>query len=192
VKWRAFERTIEFTVGTRMTALAELRLLLGLDLKPDEMGVSHMALRGVVVFFFAVILSRVADRRFLGRNAGFDMMLGIILGSVLSRAINGQAAFGPTLFASATLVVLHRLLGTAACHSEAISRLVKGQPIVLVRNGRKDEAELKRAKITPDDLDENLRINGNERELDKVAEARLERNGTVSIVKVPRAQGSRD
>jgi uncharacterized membrane protein YcaP (DUF421 family) len=171
-----------------MTAIAELRLLLGLDLKPDEMGVSHMALRGLVVFFFAVILSRVADRRFLGRNAGFDMMLGIILGSVLSRAINGQAAFIPTLFASAVLVLLHHLLGTAACHSRALSWLVKGKPIVLVQNGRQNETELKRAKITPDDLDENLRINGNERDVAKIAEARLERNGTISVVKSKNAR----
>jgi uncharacterized membrane protein YcaP (DUF421 family) len=166
-----------------MMPTTTVRDLLGLDLKPDELEVSHMALRGLVVFVFAVVLVRLADRRFLGRNAGFDVMLGIILGSVLSRAINGAAAFFPTLAASAVLVILHHVLGTAACYSRTFSWLVKGKPIILVQDGHSDDSALKRAKITPDDLDENLRINGNERDLAKIAEARLERNGTVSVVK---------
>jgi uncharacterized membrane protein YcaP (DUF421 family) len=40
-----------------------------------------------------------------------------------------------------------------------------------------------RSKITNDDLDENLRLHGNIASPADVAEARLERNGAVSVVK---------
>ncbi len=165
--------------------------LLGLHVPAHELTFQHMALRSLVVFAFGVALVRCADRRFLGRNAGFDVLLGIILGSVLSRAINGQASFLPTLGASAVLVLLHRILGTIACRSHVFSRLMKGNAEILVSNGQIDDDALKRNKISRDDLDENLRLNGNAGQARSVFEARLERNGMISVVKRPES-GARD
>mgnify|MGYP001556992334 FL=1 len=39
------------------------------------------------------------------------------------------------------------------------------------------------SRISPDDLDENLRLNGNVSEIREIKEARLERNGTISVVR---------
>ena len=125
----------------------------------------------------------MADRRVLGQNAGFDIMLLVVLGSVLSRAINGQAAFFPTLGVSAALVVLHHIVATIAFRSHWFSQLIKGNPRVLVRDGKIDREQMRRSKITGDDLDENLRLNGGVARTEEVAEARLERNGSVSVVK---------
>jgi uncharacterized membrane protein YcaP (DUF421 family) len=165
------------------TAWEFLNQLLGLRVEPADLEFSHMAWRSVVVFCFAVVLARVGARRFLGRSAGFDIMVAIILGSVLSRGINGEAAFFPSLGASAVLVVLHHLLAAMSCRWHWFSKLVKGSARVLVRDGKVDEREMARCKITEDDLYENLRLNGNENGLADVAEARLERSGTISVVK---------
>jgi uncharacterized membrane protein YcaP (DUF421 family) len=156
---------------------------LGLNLDADELGFAHMAWRGIIVFVFAVILVRLGARRLLAHSAGFDIVVAIILGSVLSRAINGQSAFFPTLFVSALLVGLHHLFATLAFHSHWLSELLKGRARVLVRNGTVNRAEMCRSKITDDDLEENLRLHGNVSELSRVAEARLERNGAVSVVR---------
>jgi uncharacterized membrane protein YcaP (DUF421 family) len=157
--------------------------LLGLHTAPADLSFQQMGWRALVVFVIGVALVRLADRRFLGRNAGFDILLGVILGSVLSRAINGQAAFFPTLGASALLVLFHRLLGAAACRSHVLSRLVKGQPLTLIRNGSVDREALRKAHMSEDDLEENLRLHGNETGVESIAEARLERNGSISVVK---------
>ena len=85
--------------------------LLGLHAAVDALTWGQFAARTVVVFALGIFLVRIADRRFLGRNAGFDVLLAIVLGSVLSRAINGQAPFLPTLAASVLLVLLHRVVG---------------------------------------------------------------------------------
>jgi uncharacterized membrane protein YcaP (DUF421 family) len=157
--------------------------MLGLSVAASDLHFSHMALRAFVVFSFGVMLARLADRRMLGHNAGFDIMLLVVLGSVLSRAVNGQAAFFPTLGASVVLVALHHVLGSLAFRYPMISKFVKGRPDVLVHDGKIDEAALRRNNITPDDLDENLRLNGNENGTGDIAEARLERNGSISVVK---------
>lgn len=156
---------------------------LGLQVPPEKLTLLQMGGRTVVVFIFGVILVRVADRRFLGRSAGFDMLLGVVLGSVLSRAINGSAAFFPTLGACALLVGLHHVLGTLACRFHAFSDLVKGNAQVLVRNGKADARAMRKSKISIDDLEENLRLNGNVALPAEVGEARLERNGQVSVVR---------
>jgi uncharacterized membrane protein YcaP (DUF421 family) len=147
-----------------------------------------MAWRPLVVFGFAVVLARLAARRMLGHNSGFDIVLLVILGSVISRGINGEAAFFPTLGACALLVALHHVAAVAAFRSHAFSKLLKGRAHVLVRHGRVDEAELCRVKITHDDLEEHLRLNGSVTAPGQVAEARLERNGSISVVPADEAR----
>src|SRR4051794_36114980 len=158
---------------------AFLEHLLGLHTAVGELTWGQILARALVVFLFGVGLMRLADRRFLGRNAGFDVLLAIVLGSVLSRGINGQAPFFKTLGASALLVLLHRGLAWLACRWSAFSRLIKGDDIVLVRNGKMQPAAMRRADISEDDLKENLRLNANVTAVDQVVEARLERNGRI-------------
>lgn len=166
------------------TALLDLAdRVLGLNRSAEELEFRHMTARAVIAFGFGVVLARLADRRFMGQNAGFDIMLVVVLGSVLSRGVNGDAAFFPTLGASAVLVLLHRLLGTLALRFHPFSELVKGRPETLVRRGVVDHAAMRRHKITPDDLDENLRLHGNVSGTADVEEARVERNGSISVVK---------
>jgi uncharacterized membrane protein YcaP (DUF421 family) len=157
--------------------------LLGLDLPPASLGWAQVGVRCIVVFVFGVILVRLADRRFLGRNASFDVLLGIVLGSVLSRAINGQAPFFKTLAAAALLVLLHRLVGALTCRWPWFSRLIKGDAVVLIRQGAADPRAMRACDISEDDLEENLRLNGNVNRRADVEEARLERNGQIGVVR---------
>jgi uncharacterized membrane protein YcaP (DUF421 family) len=164
--------------------------ILGLHVGAHELSFGQMAARALVVFLFGIVLARVGDRRLLAKNAGYDIVLLVTLGSVLSRAINGQAPFFPTVGASALLVVLHRLLGMAAFHSHRVSQLVKGREKPLIRQGRVEADELRRNHITEDDLMENLRINGGVNDAQEVEVAQLERNGSISVVGRGKAKAS--
>ncbi len=174
--------------GRVENAFEIVRTVLGLGVAPGDLALRQMAARAFVVFVFAVFLARVADRRILGHNAGFDIMLLVVLGSVLSRAINGEAAFFPTLGASAVLVGLHHIIASLALRSHWFSGLLKGKARTLVRDGKVDDQALGETKFTREDLDENLRLNGGVDDVAQVAEARLERNGTVSVVKARGAE----
>jgi uncharacterized membrane protein YcaP (DUF421 family) len=160
--------------------------LLGLGLDAGDLGFRHMVWRAAIVFILAVLMARVGARRFLGHNAGFDIIVLVMLGSVLSRGINGEAAFFPTLGASALLVGLHHVFAVMAFNWHWFSQLVKGRAHVLVRNGAVVREEMARCKITPDDLDESLRLHGRVDATSEVREARLERNGVISVVRVGR------
>ncbi len=45
------------------------------------------------MFAAALVMVRSGDKRFFARKSAFDVILGFMLASVLSRAINGSAPF---------------------------------------------------------------------------------------------------
>ncbi|MEQ9549584.1 MAG: hypothetical protein RIM23_08200 [Coleofasciculus sp. G3-WIS-01] len=61
-------------------------------LEAQTLNVWQMGLRAAVIYGTALIMVRViGDRRFIGKYAAMDLLLGVVLGSTLSRAINGAA-----------------------------------------------------------------------------------------------------
>lgn len=77
----------------------------------------QMSFRAVGVFFAALLIIRIGNHRIFGKNTAFDIVLGVIYGSVLSRAITGNAPFWPTIAAAFTLVMLHKGLASLAYHT---------------------------------------------------------------------------
>ena len=80
-------------------------LILGLG--TEELSLGQMTVRVPIVYITAVIVVRLGKKRFLGKNTAFDVIIGIMLGSILSRAITGNSPFFPTLAASFVLMGIH-------------------------------------------------------------------------------------
>jgi uncharacterized membrane protein YcaP (DUF421 family) len=135
------------------------------------------------VFIATLVIVRCGDRRFLSQKTAFDAVLGFILASMLARAVNGTAAFVPTLGAGFVLVVLHRVLAYWSRRSHAFGVLIKGRNDVIVRDGHLDDRLAKRNRLSEHDLLEDLRLNGNVRDVGDVALAVFERNGHISVVR---------
>jgi uncharacterized membrane protein YcaP (DUF421 family) len=159
-----------------------VRLALGLGVGSQEMEAWQMAPRAVIVYAVTLAMIRLGKKRFMGKATAFDVILGIVLGSIVSRAITGNAPLVPALAATATLIALHSGLTAIACRSHRFGELIKGGPRVIVRNGRKDEKAMLTAHLTDRDLEEDLRRHGIT-SIEDVAEARLERNGDISVIK---------
>jgi uncharacterized membrane protein YcaP (DUF421 family) len=73
-----------------------------------------MALRTVVIYVFTLAIVRLGSRRLLSKPSAFDVIVAIMVGSIMSRAINGTAPFVPTMLAGIVLVVMHWLLAALA------------------------------------------------------------------------------
>jgi uncharacterized membrane protein YcaP (DUF421 family) len=139
-------------------------------------------LRGVIVFIATLIMVRVGHKRSLSRKTAFDAVLLVILASVLSRAINGSAAFFATLGGGVVLVLLHRLLAFIAYHSHWFGILIKGRPELIIEDGDFVWATMRRNHISTHDVEEDMRLSGHTDEVSKVKKARVERSGDVSFV----------
>ncbi|HEX8257339.1 MAG TPA: YetF domain-containing protein [Allosphingosinicella sp.] len=154
---------------------------LGLDRQSMDLTIGQMALRAAVTYAVTLAIVRLGKKRFMGSNSAFDVIVGIILGSTVSRGLTGNAPLGPTLAAAAAIVAMHWLVSGLALHWRGFSRLAKGDARLLVRAGTPDEAALRKVHMTQGDLDEELRGHGHA-DASRVAEARIERSGRVSII----------
>jgi len=158
-----------------------LSWLLALD--AQQPNIWQMGLRATIIYVAAVAMVRlVGDRRFIGKYAALDVLLGVILGSTLSRAINGSAPFFATLGAALVLVLIHWLFAALAFQYERFDTLIKGHSRVLVRDGQINRPALQKSHITHKDLEATLRSVGKLTELTQVKIARLERSGQISII----------
>jgi uncharacterized membrane protein YcaP (DUF421 family) len=142
----------------------------------------QMCVRAGAGFVIAVILVRIAGRRSFGMRSPFDVVISLLLGAVLSRAVVGASPFWPTVAASTVLALLHRLFGLLGTMSHRIGRVIKGESIVVFANGTVDPVHLRRALISVEDLTEAVRVNLNQNSFDGIEQIRVERNGEVGIV----------
>jgi uncharacterized membrane protein YcaP (DUF421 family) len=164
------------------TVSHQFQSLLGLGRDIADVGVLQMALRTIAIYTFTLAIVRLGSKRFLGQASAFDTIVGIMLGSVMSRAINGSAPFLPTLGAGAVLIGMHWLLALLSFHLDWFGPLVKGNPVLLIKNGDVQEYGILRAGITKHDLTQALREQTKQTDPAKIKLAYLERDGGISII----------
>jgi uncharacterized membrane protein YcaP (DUF421 family) len=164
---------------------ATIGTALGVGSEAMDIGMAQMALRAVVTYAITLAIVRLGKKRLMGSNTAFDVIVGIILGSTVSRGLTGNAPLASTLAAAAAIVAMHWLVSWLALHSKWFSSVAKGEPRTLVRGGAADGEALRKVHMTPGDLDEELRTHGLEDASD-VAEARIERSGRVSVIQASR------
>lgn len=150
---------------------------------PDSVAINwwQMVIRGIFVFMFSLMLVRLGDNRIFGKSTTFDIVLSIILGSLLSRAITGNAPFFSTVITSAALVLLHMVLAKLAVYTH-IGKFIKGREQQLVKDGRLLEETMRKQQITEHDILEAVRQKGRTLGLEEVEAAFLERDGSISII----------
>jgi uncharacterized membrane protein YcaP (DUF421 family) len=156
---------------------------LGLSAQPKDLTFVQISLRGIIVFLATLAMVRLGHKRSLSHKTPFDAVLLVILASVLSRAINGSAAFFATIGGGMVLVLLHRLFAHLAYYSHGFGILVKGKPDVIVRDGQCDFQMMRRNHISKHDLEEDMRLDAHLDDLSKVRLARIERSGDISFIK---------
>lgn len=164
---------------------------LGLGREARDLETLQMVLRAAIVYMLVVVMVRASKKRFIGQATAFDMILGMMLGSVASRAVTGNAPFGPALAAVAALLAMHWLFSLIAMRSGTFGNLIKGEPRTIIRDGRVDEEAMRREHMSGRDLEEDLRSEG----LDSpapVAEGRLERNGGFTVIRRADRGSARD
>jgi uncharacterized membrane protein YcaP (DUF421 family) len=158
-------------------------MLLGLGVEPKDLTFIQISLRGIIVFLVTLAAVRLGHKRSLARRTPFDAVLLVILAAVLSRAINGSAAFFATLGGGIVLVLVHRLFAFLAFYSHGFGMLVKGSADVIVRDGRRDLVMMWRNHVSTHDLDEDMRLSAHTDDLSDIRLARVERSGDISFIK---------
>jgi len=157
-----------------------LRALIGPD--NGEASAAQLCVRALILFVVGIVYIRIAGRRTFSHASPLDIVVAIIVGSNLSRAMTGKAPFWPALAATLLLVVLHRVLIMATIRWSWLAKLMKAEPTVLVRDGVEDRKAMLRHGVGETDLLEGLRLEQVETSAD-VRLATLENSGKISVIR---------
>jgi uncharacterized membrane protein YcaP (DUF421 family) len=142
-----------------------------------------IVLRATVLYLFIVFVMRVTGRRELSSLSPVDLVLLIVLGDAIQQGLT-QSDYSVTgaIIAVSTIATLQVVASYVSYRSERARKVLEGQPLVIVDRGRLVERNLRRERMSRDEIDEEMRQQ-QIASLDEVEWAILEANGTVSFIK---------
>ncbi|WP_081417186.1 DUF421 domain-containing protein [Paenibacillus sp. Soil522] len=139
-------------------------------------------LRAIGLFVVGLVAFRIMGSQAVGRLTDFDLVIVIAIGAIIG---DGLADPELNLFiliaAIAGLVLMQLLVSVLAMKSKFIEKLVSGSPIKLIENGKILMNGLRRARITKNNLDQELRVKGLTG-FEQIEQAFMEPNGKLSVI----------
>jgi uncharacterized membrane protein YcaP (DUF421 family) len=141
-----------------------------------------IVLRGTALFFFVYFLTRVIGRRELSSLQPFDLILLIILGDAIQQGLT-QDDYSVTgaMIAVGTMAALQVLTSYLSFRVPWARRVLDGQPIVLVQDGKVIEENLHRERLTVAEIAEEAR-NQQIGSLEEIQWAVFETSGKISFI----------
>src|SRR4051812_13160742 len=142
-----------------------------------------VALRALFLYAFVIFVMRVIGRRELSSLSAVDLVLLIVLGDAIQQGLT-QDDYSVTgaVIAVSTIAALQVGSSYLSFRSERVRRVMEGNPIVVIRDGELLERNLKRERMTADEVAEEMRVQ-QIASFDDVQWAILENNGQISFVK---------
>ena len=132
-------------------------------------------IRSIILYITVLIALRVMGKGEIAEMNCFDLVITLLIAEVASvPIINGVAAISG-------LVIMQTLISFLSLKSRKLSSFLSGKPSVLIDKGKIVYKELKKERISIDELLEQLRIQGYFN-LKDVQYAILETDGNLSVV----------
>ena len=146
-------------------------------------------LRPVLVYVALLLAFRFMSKRDLTQNTTFDLLIVLLLSNIVQNALIGEdnSILG-ALAGAGTLLLLSTGLNRWTAKSLKARRLLEGEPVLLVHNGRLLDENMSKYAVSRPDLNAGLR-GQNMITLEDVRYAFLELDGTISIIRKSEQSG---
>jgi len=142
-----------------------------------------IVLRGIFVFVFLYALMRMIGRRELSSLEPFDLILLIVLGDAVQQGLTqDDYSLTGAFLAIGTIAIMQVAVSYANFRFPKLRPVLDGEPIVVVQDGRPIEKNLKRERVTIEDLAAAARQQ-NIAKIEDVQWAVMETSGAISFIK---------
>ena len=140
-------------------------------------------LRGLLVYFFLLIVFRISGKRTLSQTTSFDFVLLLIISETIQQAMvgNDQSLTNGFLLV-ATLVGTSILLAALKQFFPKLELFLEGQPVIVINKGKLLHDVMNKTRVDEEDILYAARMNHGLERLDQIKYAILERDGEISIV----------
>ncbi|MBQ3110439.1 MAG: DUF421 domain-containing protein [Clostridia bacterium] len=144
------------------------------------MGLSFV--RTIALYISVIIAMRIMGKRTIGEMHPTEMVVSIMISDLATVPMQSKSTpLSDGIVPIFTLVVLELVFAFLVLKSRSIRRLLVGRSCSVTKGGKLLEKEMANLKITVDDIEEQIRINGYT-SLKDVEEIVVETNGQVSVI----------
>ena len=142
-----------------------------------------IAIRSIALYAFILLLTRVVGRRELSSLSPFDLVLLIVLGDSVQQGLT-QDDYSVTgaIIVISTIASMQVLTSYLSFRSKRVRTVLEGEPIVVIEDGKIVERNLRRERMKPEEIAEEMRMQ-QIASFDEVQWGILETNGSISFVK---------
>jgi uncharacterized membrane protein YcaP (DUF421 family) len=140
-------------------------------------------IRGLVVYFFLLVIFRISGTRTLSQSTNFDMVLLLIISEVTQQAmVDSDHSITNAFLLITTLIGTSVALSFVKIWFLTVEKWIDGTPLLIIENGKMHRDRMKRIRIDENDiLSAARRAHGLER-MDQIKYAIVEGNGEITIV----------
>ena len=112
-----------------------------------------IVLRAIVLFTFIWFLTRIVGRRELSTLEPFDLILLVVIGDLIQQGVT-QNDFSVTgaVLAVGTVALMAVLFSWSSFRVPRLRPILEGEPVILVEHGKPIEKNLRRNRITSEEL----------------------------------------
>ena len=155
----------------------------------DFEALAAIALRVSVMYVYALAMLRLSGKRSVGQLAGPDVVATVIVGDMFDDIFWSEISLAKGLVGVTTITALHLLAKVIEARSVAAKRFLDGEPVMVMVNGGLVRRGQARERINDENVHELLRVRG-EDDPQPVREARLEVDGTLSVLRYEERKGA--
>jgi uncharacterized membrane protein YcaP (DUF421 family) len=141
--------------------------------------------RGLVVYFFLLVIFRISGKQTLSKTTNFDLVLLLIISETIQQAmVNNDQSITNGFLLIITLVAATIVLATLKEFFPRLELILDGQPVIVVDNGKLVQRVMQKSRVDLEDiLSAARKLHGLER-LEQIKYAILERDGNISVIPV--------
>ncbi len=142
-----------------------------------------LVLRAAAIFVFLFVLMRLAGRRELSTLQPFDLILLVVVGDAVQQGLTqDDYSLTGAFLAIGTIAILQVGVSWANFRFPRLRSLLDGEPLVIVQDGKPIEKNMRRERLTMEELAEEARKQSIAH-LDDVQWAVIETRGAISFIK---------
>lgn len=141
-------------------------------------------LRALAMYVALMVLFKIAGRRSLAELTTFDFVLLMIIGEATQQALLGDDfSLTNAILVIITLIAIDVGFSLLKQRSSWVSRLIDGEPTIIVENGKLLHRRLRHARLVEADVMEAARSSQGIETIDQIKFAIIERNGKISVIR---------
>lgn len=142
----------------------------------------ELVIRATVIFWFLWLVVRGTGKRSLAELTPLDLILVVIIGDIVQQGVNQEdMSLTGSMLAVSVFVAWTHAAASVSRRSPGVARVLAGEPVIIVRDGKPLKDRLDRERLTITDLKEAARMEGIG-DLAEVAFAVIETDGKFSFI----------